>query len=164
LIKQVRLPVTAYVFRVLYRNLIFFVHHLILIVGVLMWSGVSSALGVLASLLGFVFFVFILFWTCLAFAVLSARFRDVPLIVENVLQLIFYMTPIAWMPQMLREPYRAILDVNPIFYAIEIIRAPLISDLPMLHIYFGASIIGIVFTCIGSIAAGRSIKSIAYWV
>jgi lipopolysaccharide transport system permease protein len=158
------LPVTAFVFRVLYRNLIFLAHHLIIVAGVLLWSGVPSAVGVLASFLGFLFFVFVLFWVCLAFAVLSARFRDVPLIVENILQLVFYMTPIAWMPQMLGDPYRVILDLNPIFYAIEIIRAPLINDLPSLAVYIGALGIGLVCICIGAVAAGRSVKSVPYWV
>lgn len=164
LIKQVRLPVTAFVFRVLYRNLIFLAHHLIIVAGVLLWSGVSSAAGVLASIIGLVFFVFVLFWVCLAFAVLSARFRDVPLIVENILQLVFYMTPIAWMPQMLGDPYRVILDLNPIFYAIEIIRAPLIHDLPNWAVYTGALGIGLVCICVGAVAAGRSVKSVPYWV
>lgn len=60
--------------------------------------------------------------------ILSARFRDVPPIVTNLMQITFFMTPIIYRPEVLGN--RAwIAGVNPFFHLIRVVRAPIVSEL-----------------------------------
>jgi len=94
---------------------------------------------------------------------LSARFRDVPLIVGSVMQVAFFLTPIFWTPSSL--PNRALfVNLNPFYYLIEIIRMPLLGKTPPLSIW----LVVIGFNCVGAVVAtlfyGRYRGRIAYWV
>jgi lipopolysaccharide transport system permease protein len=60
---------------------------------------------------------------------LSTRFRDIPPIVGNVVQVLFFLTPIFWpldsVPKM-----KAVLALNPFFAWIDVARAPLLGIAP----------------------------------
>ena len=68
-------------------------------------------------------------WVGLLLGLVSARFRDVPQIVASVVQIAFFLTPIIWKPELL--PERALLlDLNPFFHFVEVVRAPLLGQMP----------------------------------
>jgi ABC-type polysaccharide/polyol phosphate export permease len=95
--------------------------------------------------------------------VLSARFRDIPPIVSNAVQLIFFITPVLWRPENLKSRVW-VVDWNPLYYLLEIVRRPLVGESPPLS--FWAIAIG--FT-IASLAVGFSLFArfrgrVAYWV
>ena len=102
-------------------------------------------------------------WMSLAVGVLSTRYRDIPQLVTNFIQVMFFLTPIFWSP--LTLPNRpAFVTLNPFYHLIEIVRAPLLGD-----VVSSASWA----LCIGMAAAGlgftawlyrRAHARIAYWV
>jgi ABC-2 type transport system permease protein/lipopolysaccharide transport system permease protein len=78
-------------------------------------------------------------------AFLCARFRDLEQIIRNLLQLAFFVTPVFWKAELVVNSKRAIVDYNVLFYFIEIIRAPLLGQVPPLKYYaiaFGCTVIG----------------------
>lgn len=86
-------------------------------------------------------------------------------IVQSLLQIVFYVTPIIWMPSLL--PARAgsmILDPNPFYHLLEIVRAPLMSIAPSATnwlVSIGIAIVGWFF----SILLFDKYKTrIAYWL
>ena len=66
-------------------------------------------------------------WLSLLLGLLSARYRDIPQIITSLAQLLFFITPIFWRPEML-STNRWIADWNPIFHLIELVRAPLLGN------------------------------------
>ena len=68
-------------------------------------------------------------WVCLLFGMVCARFRDVPQIVTSLLRITFFLTPIIWKPEQLGKRI-GILDMNPFFHMIELVRAPLLGQTP----------------------------------
>jgi ABC-type polysaccharide/polyol phosphate export permease len=129
IIKQVGLPLSVHVYRVVWRNLIIFGHNAVifLVVAVLflIWPG---WIGLLA-LPGLAFLCLNGIWIGLLLGLVSARFRDVPQIVASVMQVAFFLTPIIWKPTLL--PSRAmVLDLNPFFHFVELVRAPLLGQAP----------------------------------
>ena len=60
---------------------------------------------------------------------LSARFRDLPQIVAAVMQIAFYITPIIYRPNALNR-FSFIVKLNPLAHLIELVRAPLIGQVP----------------------------------
>ena len=67
-------------------------------------------------------------WMSLLMSVLATRYRDVVELVNNLFRLAFFVTPIIWMPSVNTE-LKMVADLNPFYHLIELIRAPLSSDL-----------------------------------
>jgi ABC-type polysaccharide/polyol phosphate export permease len=94
---------------------------------------------------------------------LSARFRDVPPIVASFVQVLFFVTPIFWSPDAL-GPYKTIAELNPLFAAIDVVRAPLLNTSFAPHsweVLIGVSLLGGI-VAFGLFARFRS--RIAYWI
>jgi ABC-type polysaccharide/polyol phosphate export permease len=65
---------------------------------------------------------------------LCARFRDIPPIVQTITQMMFLLTPILWRPNQI--PGRELFYLlNPFYYLVEIIRAPLEGRAPSLFVW-----------------------------
>lgn len=65
-------------------------------------------------------------WVSLFLGIISTRFRDIAPIVASILQVTFFLTPIFW-PINSLGIYRPIAEFNPLFCAIDVIRAPLMG-------------------------------------
>jgi len=126
IIKQVRLPLTTHVSRVVWRNVIMFGHNAVILLVIELIYRKGSALSVVLILPGFFLILLNGFWACLLLGVLCARFRDIPQIIANLVQVTFFMTPIMWQSGVLgNRTYLA--EWNPFFHAIELMRAPLLG-------------------------------------
>ena len=129
IIKQVDLPLSVHVYRAVWRNLIIFAHNAVIFVVVAVlfsiwpgWTGLLAVPGLGILCLNGV-------WVGLFLGLISARFRDVPPIVTSITRTAFFVTPIIWMPGLL--PGRAVLlDFNPFFHFLELVRAPLLGQAP----------------------------------
>jgi ABC-type polysaccharide/polyol phosphate export permease len=125
-IQQVPLAFSVHAYRVVYRNLLILAHNAVLIpIGMLIfkipidWRVLQIGPGLLILLINGT-------WISIFFGMISARFRDIPPIVASLLQVLFFATPIIWSIEALGE-LRFIADMNPVFAAIDVIRAPLLG-------------------------------------
>ncbi|MEI7669432.1 MAG: hypothetical protein WCJ33_05060, partial [Pseudomonadota bacterium] len=75
------------------------------------------------------------FWIVPALGLICARFRDLEMVVRNIMQLAFYATPVFWDFHIIAQKNNFIIDYNPIFYFLEVIRAPLLGEVPPLYYY-----------------------------
>ncbi len=164
IIQQVKLPFSLHAYRLVYRNLLILMHNFIIIPIVLIifphpleWSrllelGPGLALIVLNGL-----------WVSILLGMISARFRDVPPIVASIVQVVFFITPIFWPADGLGS-HRWLAEVNPIYAAIDVIRAPLLGQPTGQHSWL---ILGVV-TALGCAAGfaffARFRTRIAFWV
>src|SRR5688572_9320031 len=103
IIKQIRVPLTVFVMRTVWRNVIILLHSLPIIVIVL--ATFSSPLGLPLLLLapGFLLLSLNGVWLGVVLGILCARFRDIPTIIQNLLQVVFFVTPIFWPPELLKD-------------------------------------------------------------
>lgn len=126
-LRQVPVPATLFVTRLVYRNVLVLAHNALIIVVVLLIFPPAIDLTALWSLVGLAVVMANLWWCCFVLGVLGARFRDVGPIVASVLQIFFFLTPIIWKVDDL--PERGFLvAANPVHHLIEIVRAPLLMD------------------------------------
>ena len=142
IIKQTNLPLSVHVYRMVWRNLLIFSHNaaIFVVVAVLfsIWPGWTGLL----ALPGLVLLCLNGMWVGLFLGIVSARFRDVPPIVASVVRIAFFATPIIWMPELM--PRRAlmlalVLDFNPFFHFLELVRAPLLGQVPGLLSWLAVS-------------------------
>jgi ABC-2 type transport system permease protein/lipopolysaccharide transport system permease protein len=128
IIRQVRMPFTTHVLRTLYRNLIVLGHNAVVYLVVVVWFAVPLDARALFAVPGLALDILNGIWVCLLLGMVSARFRDIVPIVASVIQIVFFVTPIFWLPDSLNGHYRWIVDFNPIYAMVEIVRAPLLGQ------------------------------------
>jgi lipopolysaccharide transport system permease protein len=129
MIRSIRMPFSFYAMRCVLRNLFIFAHNVVVIVAVF------ALLGQWPRLIWLLALPSLLLWLLDAFAVtlllgpICARFRDVPPIINNLLQIAFFITPIIWKPELI-GPKMVWLPLNPFYALVEIVRAPLLDTRP----------------------------------
>ena len=165
IIKQFPVPLPIHMCRVIWHNVVILLHNLIILPLVYLAFLKPFTPEALLSLPGFALMVLNISWMALVFGVLSTRFRDIPQLVQSFFQVVFYLTPVIWMPHMLPERVSTVLlDWNPIYHMVEIVRAPLLGELPGSESWI---------ICIGMALLGWSVSlavygacrtKIAYWL
>lgn len=164
IIKQVKLPLSLHVFRVVWRNLIIFGHNFVIfiLVSVLFevrpsWSSLMAIPALLLICLNGV-------WIGLLWGPISARFRDVPQTIASVMQIAFFMTPIMWQPSAV--PGRAwVLEFNPFYYFVTLVRGPLLGgEAEGVHLWRWALVITALGWIITFFMYRRCRWRIAYWL
>ena len=162
-IKQVELPLSVHVYRVLWRNTVIFAHNFLIFVFVAIVFSIFPGWAGFFLIPGLVLLILNGIWIGLLFGLISARFRDVPQVMASVMQVGFFLTPIMWKPELIPDR-TLVLDLNPFFYLVEIVRAPLLGSIPPLSVWLAT--IGI--TLSGWVVAfyffQRFRWRIAYWV
>jgi lipopolysaccharide transport system permease protein len=163
LIKSYTIPLPVYVFRALWRNVIIFFHNIVLVV--VIWIVLPWHLSpvVLLSLIGYAVTLIFLLGLTLFFSVICTRFRDIPQIVSSVLQLAFFITPIMWSPDALGS-HRWLAELNPFFNIIELVRAPLLNEVPDFHQWLIAICSAFISLACGCLLYDRYARRIAYWL
>lgn len=165
LIKALPLPILLHVYRMMARNLVLLGHNLIVIL--LLWVFAQWPLGwhVLLVIPGSILLIVAVFGAVLALSVICARFRDVQQIIAALLQLTFLLTPIIWPPEALAATRaRLLLILNPVYYLLEIVRAPLLGDTAPLGIWAVATLIAVVSFATGMAVYGRFRRRIPFWL
>ena len=124
-LRQMRLPLTVFIYRTIARNTLVLLHHALIIVGVLAWYGIAVGPGgVLLALLAVLLLLVTGFGWGLALACICMRFRDVAQIVATMITGAFFVTPVLWKGHLLVADHPALL-LNPFYYLLEILRQPL---------------------------------------
>ena len=135
LITSTNIDVDVYVGRTVFKILITFAHHLIIYAIGVVFLVVPLAWTSLLAIPGITLVFINGFWVVTVLAFICARFRDVELIVRNLLQLAFFVTPVFWDYQQVAADRRYIVDYNVLFHFIEIVRAPLLGQVPSARNY-----------------------------
>jgi ABC-2 type transport system permease protein/lipopolysaccharide transport system permease protein len=128
-VQQVRLPFSSHVFRLVYRNLLVLSHNLIILPVVLIIFPPPLIFGQLALIPAVMVLAVNAAWLACLLGMLGARYRDLPPIISNFLQVLFFVTPIFWRPEALGR-YLVVARYNPLHAAIDIVRSPLLGVAP----------------------------------
>jgi ABC-type polysaccharide/polyol phosphate export permease len=124
LIKQIRIPLTIHVCRIVWRNFVILLHSLPVVVVLLIIFGRWPTIEFLLVPVGLFLLLLHGVWVGVTLGVLCARFRDIPPIVTNLIQVVFFFTPVMWSPEILKD--RAwVAEYNPLYHLIETVRAPI---------------------------------------
>lgn len=126
-VKQMPVPISVHVYRVVWRTLIIFCHNAIIMVLMLLANPWSFLLGLIPALVGLAVLTLNAVGIALALGTLGARFRDLPPFMANVVSLLLFVTPILWRAESLGGR-RWIALINPFYHLIELVRAPLLGE------------------------------------
>lgn len=127
-LKQIKTPFSIYIMRVVSRNFIIFLHNVVVLIPIMIYFHVPIGWHIFMAFFGISMILLNGFIFGVLFAMLGARYRDIAVIIQNLIQVAFFLTPIMWMPQLLAAKYAWIFKINPFAQFIEIARAPLIGQ------------------------------------
>jgi ABC-type polysaccharide/polyol phosphate export permease len=163
MIKDVRLPYSLYVFRMIWRNVITFGHNVVVYVAVAIIFGIKPSPTTLLVVPAFMLLVVNAVSVGLLVSIVCARFRDVPQIVASLLQVMFFVTPIIWQPELLTDR-RFLVDSNPFYHFVEIIRAPLLGQSATLETWLYVGAVSVLSWSLALVFLGRYRRFVPYWV
>lgn len=163
IIRQVRLPFLSYILRVFTRNNIILLHNLVILVIVFLYCQREINFYVLAAILGFLIVSVSLVSCSVIIAIMCTRYRDLTSVVNSVVQILFFFSPILWEPSALKGK-AVIAQLNPIYHWISVIREPLLGGLPSaLSIYVSVGS-ALVLPFFANMMLERFKGRIAYWI
>ena len=125
-IQESPIPLSTHAYRVVFRNLLVLAHSAVVILVGLLLFPIAVDWRVFEVLPALLLISINGLWISILFGMISARFRDVPPIVANFLQVLFLATPIFWPIEALGN-WRLIAEINPFFAAVDAVRAPLLG-------------------------------------
>ena len=163
IIHQVRMPFSLHAYRLVYRNLLVLAHNLAIVPIVLVIFGAPLDWRVITVLPAFLLLAVNAVWVSMLFGMVSARFRDVPPIVMSFLQVAFFVTPIFWSPDLLGV-WKPLAELNPLFAAIDVVRAPLLGVAPATYSWLVLVMTTMVGGCASFALFARFRSRIAFWV
>lgn len=162
-IRQVPGPMSTYILRATWRSIVIFFHNFIIFFAVMAYLQIWSGWGYLLALAGFALVTINGTWIALLTGVLSARYRDIPQIVQSLVGVLFFLTPVLWQSNQLQGRF-AFIEYNPFYHFLEVVRDPLLNAPlePLSWVMTGAlAILGWTFTLL---FFGRYRSRIPYWV
>jgi ABC-2 type transport system permease protein len=168
LIKQLPTPLSVHVYRLVWRQMILFAHNIIIFVIIAIifpkpwhWTDLAVFPALALIMLNCV-------WVSLCFGILATRYRDIGPLLNSIVQLLFFMTPIIWNEATLQAQgagqWARIVELNPLLHYLDIVRAPLLgADQELRH-----WIVVLVLTVVGWTFAALAMKQyrarVPYWV
>jgi ABC-type polysaccharide/polyol phosphate export permease len=122
-----KINVSRFVFKVIYKNVYIFINCIPVIVFVMLFYKNNLNINVYYSLFGFLFIIINIYLIGIIISLVSVKYRDIPIIITNMLNLLFLVTPVFWVSKDFIENKFLIMYFNPFFHMLESIRSPLIS-------------------------------------
>jgi ABC-type polysaccharide/polyol phosphate export permease len=127
-IRNSAMPLSVHVLRLVWRNIIVLGHNVVAVPAVLIAFQLAPSAAVWSVAPGLLLLVINLLCAAALLGLLGARFRDVPPLVTNATQLLFFLTPVFWLPSTVGIHRGWFVAGNPVFAFIDVVRAPLIGD------------------------------------
>jgi ABC-type polysaccharide/polyol phosphate export permease len=162
-ITQIKCPLTVFLLQTVWRNLIIAAHNSAIYVAIGLFFLVVPSPSMVLWPLGLLLVLICLGWMALVSAIISARYRDVPQLIANVLQILFWLTPLMYFPEQLGRK-RFIADYNPFTHMIALVREPLLGGTPGLDDWVVVLAIAVVGWVGTFLFFARFRARIVYWL
>ena len=163
-IKQIKLPYSVFVLRVISRNLIIFFHTIVVFIPLYFIFHIHISFAILMVIPGLLFIILNGFFFGIVLAIIGARYRDVAQLIPSMIQIIFFLTPIIWNPAFLPEKYQKWVMLNPFAHYIEIIRAPMMSVMPAISSIVVVLGMTVLSGCLACYLLAKTRNRIIYWL
>ncbi len=171
LITHLPAPLSVHVYRLVWRQVLFFAHNLVVYAVMLVvfpqdlhWTDLTALPAVLLLAVNGA-------WVALLIGIVTTRFRDLLPITQSVVQLAFFLTPIVWIYEdLLNSPNPAIAErarlaeLNPFLHLIEILRRPMLGQPQELRHWVVVGIITVLGWALTLVVLRRYRARVSYWV
>ena len=163
IMKQIKLPYSIYILRVVWRNFIILLHTIVIFIPVAIVFRVTPNFATLLFVPALFLVCVNVTWLATVLAILSTRYRDMLPIVGTSVQIMMFATPIMW-PVASLGPDTYIAQVNPAYHLLDLVRAPLLGTAPELLSWLVVGGLGIVGSAFATALLVNKSRRIVFWV
>lgn len=164
MLRQIALPRSLFTFRVIARNLVVAAHNVLIIPVVFIFFGIGINFNILWVAIGLGLVAANTFWIGYILSIICARFRDIPQIVTSIMQVVFFITPVMFLPAQLEQRGVLVLWLNPFATLLEIVRDPILGAPPSQSALIIAAVMAVAGMMIVVPFAGRYAPRVVYWL
>lgn len=162
LIKGTTLPLSVYILRLTTQSIIRAGYMLLGCLTLLYCVGAPLSTGWLWALLSLSLILLITPAAIASFAVAGAFFPDLQFVVQNLMRLGMFLTPIFWTAGNSEGARRVLADWNPFAFFLEIVRVPILTGNPPSQAIFVCLAIGFSLWLCALLLIGRFRKQIVF--
>lgn len=157
------MPIPMLSARMVYRNVVIFLHNALVIGLLLVLFGARFSLNTLFIFPGLALIILLGLFIGVALGPISARFRDLAQLIASTVQVLFFFTPVFWIPAP-NMSRLALIEGNPFFHLVQLIRAPVLGEMPtLINWQMSLCALGVAFVlALVSLIVSR--KSIYLWL
>ena len=124
---------SIFMMRLVLRNTIILMHNMLAFIPIIFIFHTGVSVKMLFLIPGvFLIGINAVCWGTLV-GMIGTRYRDFTQIVSSFIQVVFFLTPVMWMPYLLPEKSQWIVAYNPFNQFLNLIRAPLMNEVIGLH-------------------------------
>jgi ABC-type polysaccharide/polyol phosphate export permease len=166
LFRNSRCDFSLLAYALVWRNLLVFLHHLVVYMLVVLALAPQFLLSPATLLLvpGLVLLALNGVWATLLLGMACLRFRDIQQVVATALQIGMFVTPILWPVDQLAGRGRLFfVHLNPLYHCVELLRAPLLGTAPAAESYLVVAGLAAVGWLATYLTFGRFRDRIPYW-
>jgi ABC-type polysaccharide/polyol phosphate export permease len=163
-IKSSPLPYSVYVLQALFRNTVPFLSNFLITLVVCSLATGGLSVHFLWVIPAYLVLSLNAIWMFLLVGVIGARYRDIGHLIQTMMRVLFFITPIIWIPAQLGQTGEFIALINPFAHYINLLREPVASGtVPVL-----SWIIVLTITATGWVLAtlvySHNRRNIVHWV
>ncbi len=163
IIRQIALPRFTFILRTLARNIFVFGHNIVIIPPLLLVCGTPINANSLLFIPGLALVLLNLTWVGYILGILSTRFRDIPQIIQSIMQLAFFISPVIYKPEQLSSDHLLLL-LNPFASMLDVTRQPLLGAVPSAASYVVLLAMLVVGWAVALVFAGKYARRVVYWI
>jgi ABC-type polysaccharide/polyol phosphate export permease len=165
-LQGMRLPASLFAMETTARELQLFAASGVAVIAVLILARVApDPVAALSLVPAIVLYAVTGFFTCLLLGVAALRHRDLVQVVQTLMRVLFFLTPILWTKGLIDRLGEAgrVLQLNPFTYYLDILRGPIVTG----EIPWASWVICLACTSViaiaGFIVFAHSRRRLAYW-
>jgi homopolymeric O-antigen transport system permease protein len=163
-ITQLNFPYLVLNFSCMWRNVIVFFHNVVIVAIVVVALKVPVSWRDLLLFPGLLIVAVNGAWISVVLGILGTRFRDIPPLVGNLIQILVFITPIFWTPNQLGDGRHLVIELNYMYHLVEVMRAPMLGTVPSFKNY-AITILGAIIGWLFTFALyARFRRRIPYWL
>lgn len=154
----------SYVIRVATKEVMVFLQNLVVVFGVILVYRVPVTFAFLLIVPGL--FISVVFLTGLGMILgpLVSKHKDVGQLVSSIMSVMFFVLPIVWRPESIKgEAAGFITGLNPLYHYLQIVRLPLLSEVPTTINYSVAVLGAFVALSLGALVMNKVRDKLVYW-
>jgi len=149
--------------RVVWRNFVVFLYQMLVFVLLAVYFGQAPKLVWVIVPLALIVITLNALWMGMLMSIFATRFRDLSELMNNVFRLLFFVTPIMWMPHM-KADLKPIVESNPFYHLIQLFREPLYSGSLTIHSWVVAIVLSVLGWVVAFSLFVRYRSRLAFWL
>jgi ABC-type polysaccharide/polyol phosphate export permease len=162
-IKNDPLPFSVYIFEQVFREVIALFYTALVVVAVFLYFSYPVTAMAFMAIPAVLAIIFNAIWVKMLLGVVATRYRDIQHLVQTIMRVMLFLTPIFWMPSQVGKAM-TFLWWNPLFHFLEVFRAPLIDGSPAWESWIFVGCVTVFGWLVSLFVFGTYKNRIAYWL